>query len=62
MADLCRYITDQVGVPVVDGVAAATKTVESLVAQGLTTSTRSEYAAPPAKDYVGLLDRFTIGR
>jgi hypothetical protein len=33
-----------------------------LVAQGLTTSTRSEYAAPPAKDYVGLLDRFTIGR
>lgn len=62
MADLCRYITEQVGVPVVDGVAAATKTIESLVAQRLTTSTRSEYAAPPAKDYVGLLDRFTVGR
>lgn len=62
MADLCRFITEQVGVPVVDGVAAATKTVEALVAQGLATSTRSEYATPPAKDYVGLLDQFTIGR
>ena len=62
MADLCRYITEQVGVPVVDGVAAATKTIESLVAQGLATSTRSEYAPPPAKQYIGLLDRFTIGR
>ena len=39
----------QVGVPVVDGVAAATRTVESLVALGLATSTRSEYAAPPAQ-------------
>ncbi len=62
MADLCRFITDQVGVPVVDGVAAATKTIEALVAQGLATSTRSEYAAPPAKDYVGLLDQFTVHR
>ncbi len=62
MADLCRYVTEQVGVPVVDGVAAATKTVEGLVAQGLWTSTRSEYAAPPAKEYTGLLDGFTIGR
>ena len=62
MADLCRYITDQVGVPVVDGVAAATRTVESLVAMGLATSTRSEYAAPPVKQYVGLLDGFTVER
>lgn len=60
MADLCRHITQEVGVPVVDGVAAATKTVESLITLGLATSTRSEYAAPPAKDYVGLLDGFTI--
>jgi allantoin racemase len=62
MADLCRYVTDQVGVPVVDGVAAATRTVESLVALGLATSTRSEYAPPPAKDYTGLLESFTIAR
>src|SRR6476620_7415307 len=46
MADLCSYLSAQVGVPVVDGVAAATRTVESLVALGLSTSTRSEYAAP----------------
>jgi len=62
MADLCLRISEQVGVPVVDGVAAATKTVESLVTLGLATSTRSEYAAPPAKNYVGLLDGFTVAR
>jgi len=62
MADLCRHISDRVGVPVVDGVAAATKTAESLVALGLATSTRSEYARPPAKNYVGLLDGFTVAR
>jgi allantoin racemase len=61
MADLCAHITAQVGVPVVDGVAAATRTVESLVALGLRTSTRTEYARPPAKTYTGLLERFTIG-
>lgn len=62
MADLCRFVAEQVGVPVVDGVAAATKTVESLVGLGLRTSTRSEYAAPPAKHYAGLLDGFRISR
>jgi len=62
MADLCRHIGERVGVPVVDGVAAATKTVESLVALGLVTSTRSEYAGPPAKHYDGLLGGFTITR
>jgi len=60
MADLCSYISEQVGVPVVDGVAAATKTVESLVALGLATSTRSEYAAPGPKQYAGLLQQFTV--
>ncbi len=60
MADLCSYLSAQVGVPVVDGVAAATKTVESLVALGLSTSTRSEYAAPGPKQYVGALRGFTV--
>ena len=36
MADLCLPERTVTGVPVVDGVAAATKTVESLVALGLT--------------------------
>ena len=60
MADLCAYLSEQVGVPVVDGVAAATKTVESLVALGLQTSTRSEYTAPGSKQYAGLLEQFTV--
>ena len=60
MADLCSYLSAEVGVPVVDGVAAATRTVESLVALGLSTSTRSEYAAPGAKQYVGALRGFTL--
>lgn len=42
-----------------DGVAAAVKTVESLVALGLRTSKRDEYAAPPAKPVLGLLSGFT---
>jgi allantoin racemase len=60
MADLCARIGAVVGVPVVDGVAAATKMVESLVALGLTTSTRLEFARPPTKPYTGLLSSFSL--
>ncbi|MCW2919680.1 MAG: Asp/Glu racemase, partial [Actinomycetia bacterium] len=42
------------------GVAAATKLVESLVALGLRTSNRDEFAAPRPKRYTGLLHDFTI--
>jgi len=49
MADLCADLSRRLGVPVVDGVAAATLQVESLVRMGLRTSTLGEYAAPPAK-------------
>lgn len=52
MADMCAVISAEVGVPVVDGVSAATLTVQSLVAMGLKTSTRGEYAPPPEKVYV----------
>jgi allantoin racemase len=51
MADMCRSIEEEIGVPVVDGVSAATLTVQSLVTMGLRTSKRGEYAAPPAKVY-----------
>ena len=51
MADMCRSISEELGVPVVDGVAAATLTVQSLVRLGLRTSKRGEYAAPPPKSY-----------
>jgi allantoin racemase len=51
MADMCREISAELGVPVVDGVTAATLTVQSLVRMGLRTSKRGEYAAPPPKAY-----------
>ncbi|MGN2640132.1 aspartate/glutamate racemase family protein [Nocardia takedensis] len=58
MADLCAHIGAEIGVPVVDGVAAATLTVQSLVTLGLRTSGRGEYAAPPSKAYRGVLRPF----
>lgn len=53
MADLCAAVTAELGVPVIDGVAAATVLVQSLVTLGLRTSTRDEYAPPPPKAYTG---------
>jgi allantoin racemase len=52
MADMCRSISAELGVPVVDGVTAATLTVQSLVTMGLGTSKRGDYAAPPTKTYL----------
>ncbi len=60
MADLCEYLTEQAGVPVVDGVAAATLTVQSLLTMGLRKSGRGEFAAPGPKHYTGLLSEFGI--
>ena len=51
MADMCGPISAELGVPVVDGVTAATLTVQSMVAMGLGTSKRGEFAAPLPKDY-----------
>jgi allantoin racemase len=53
MAGMCGPISAEVGVPVVDGVTAATLTVQSLVTMGLATSKRGEFALPPQKDYSG---------
>ncbi len=60
MADLCRDLSLSLGVPVVDGVAAAVQLVESLAALGLRTSKRGELAAPPVKPLRGLLEGFTL--
>jgi allantoin racemase len=49
MADLCTDISAHLGIPVVDGVAAATSMAEGLVRLGLSTSKRGEFAPPPAK-------------
>ena len=51
MADFCHDLSEQVGVPVIDGVTAAVVLVESMVKLGLQTSQRSEYASPLPKTY-----------
>jgi allantoin racemase len=62
MTDLADKLACDLGIPVIDGVAAATKTVESLIALGLRTSHRDEYAPPPAKPYHGLLPGLSLER
>ncbi|MDQ2758503.1 MAG: aspartate/glutamate racemase family protein [Actinomycetota bacterium] len=61
MTDLCAHISEAIGAPVVDGVAAATVTVHGLVTLGLRTSTVEEFAGPPPKTYEGLLAGFGVG-
>lgn len=58
MADLARTLGAEFGMPVIDGVGAAVKQAEALVALGLTTSKRGAYAAPVAKPYAGLFAPF----
>ncbi|KZF01019.1 MULTISPECIES: aspartate/glutamate racemase family protein [unclassified Rhodococcus (in: high G+C Gram-positive bacteria)] len=59
MADLCQHISAEIGVPVVDGVAAGTLFVQSLISLGLGTGKRGEFAAPPPKRYTGMLEGFS---
>ena len=54
MADLCEALQNRLGVPVIDGVGAAVKFAEGLVALGLRTSKVGDYAAPLPKAYAGL--------
>ncbi|MGV9499075.1 aspartate/glutamate racemase family protein [Streptomyces sp. NPDC003642] len=49
MTGLQRVVADKLGLPVVDGVAAAVRLAESLVALGLTTSRAGSYAEPLPK-------------
>jgi len=58
MADLPERLAEKFGVPVLDGVAAATKLAESMVALGLSTSKVGAYAAPGAKSYLGMMKAF----
>ncbi len=59
MADLTLELRHEFGVPVVDGVAAAVKQAESLVALGLSTAKRGAYATPIHKPYLGALESFS---
>ncbi|MCB8875784.1 aspartate/glutamate racemase family protein [Acidisoma silvae] len=58
MADLARELTAEMGLPVIDGVAAAVKLAEGLVGLGLSTSKVAGYARPGVKPYAGMLEGF----
>ncbi len=58
MADLALDLRREFSVPVVDGVAAAVKQAEALVAMGLSTAKRSAYARPVDKRYDGAMEAF----
>jgi allantoin racemase len=60
MTDICARLQDELGVPVIDGVTAAVKWAEALVAIGLKTSKKGDLAPPIAKPFVGDLVRFGI--
>ncbi len=53
MATLARELTQELGMPVIDGVSAAVKMVESLVALGFGTSKHGDFALPIAKPLSG---------
>lgn len=53
MAALCATLQQRLGVPVVDGVSAAVKFAEALVALGLKTEKRGDYASPLPKRWAG---------
>ena len=49
MANLTAWLTEETGVPVIDGVAVAVRMVEALIGAGLSTSKVGAYARPLAK-------------
>jgi allantoin racemase len=61
MASFCEAVSAELGVPVIDGVAAAVTMTEALVRLGALTSVRGEYAPPLRKPYTGLLAEFGGG-
>jgi allantoin racemase len=58
MADLAATLSQKFGVPVIDGVSAAVKQAEALIALKLMTSRRGSYAFPTPKSYSGMLEGF----
>lgn len=61
MADLAHRLQQEFDLPVIDGVGAALKQAEALIALGLSTSKRGAYASPLAKPYRGVLKSFSPG-
>ncbi|AIO34326.1 aspartate/glutamate racemase family protein [Burkholderia pseudomultivorans] len=59
MAEFAHEIEQQIGAPVVEGVTAAVKWAEALVALRLATAKRGDYARPLPKRYDGEFARFS---
>lgn len=59
MADLAAPLSQQLGIPVIDGVGVAVKFVEALAGLSLGTSKVGELAYPTSKPCLGLLSSFT---
>ncbi|MBI1775560.1 MAG: aspartate/glutamate racemase family protein [Proteobacteria bacterium] len=53
MVDLAQRLSEETGVPVLDGVSAAVKLVEAMAGLGLKTSKARSYGSPRAKPYAG---------
>ncbi|HMQ40518.1 MAG TPA: aspartate/glutamate racemase family protein [Paracoccus sp. (in: a-proteobacteria)] len=49
MADLTAWLSEETGIPVIDGVTVATRMIEALVGAGLKTSKINGYATPNSK-------------
>ena len=56
--DRARALSEEFKLPVIDGVSAAVKHAEGLVAMGLTTSRINGYQYPVKKKYSGSFDRY----
>jgi allantoin racemase len=63
MGPLDKAVEAEVGVPVIDGVAAAVKTLEGLVDYGMPTSRVAAFKAPEVKELKGdsnVVDAFRL--
>lgn len=61
MVDMARSLSEEMGVPVVEGVTAAVKIVEGLAVLGISTSKRGGYAPPRPKTYTGAFSPYAPG-
>ena len=61
MVDMARSLSEELAVPVVEGVTAAVKIIEGLATLGITTSKRGGYAPPRPKTYTGAFSRYAPG-
>ncbi len=59
MADLTDYLTEAVGLPIIEGVTAAVKLAEALVGLNLGTSKHGDLAFPRPKPFTGRFESFS---